>query len=157
MGRSASSFGAADEWMSVSSRGTGPSRSYTPQSFHSLNVKEVYNEEWLNMAKTHIPSEKAPDQEPARRMDDCSTQGAGDAGPCEIVVIVDSCIEHQRRSPWVGWGEFPLFPVGDPPALSEISSRVCPHSPCVLSISFAVVYPHSSSCGLERCTRTSAH
>jgi hypothetical protein len=112
--------------MSVSTRGTGPSRIYTPRSFHSANVKEVYIEEWLNVAKAHIPS---AEQGPARRLDDGGAGEAGGRGPREVVVIVDCCLEHQRRSPWVGWGEFPLFPVGDPPALTALSSRVSPSLP----------------------------
>jgi hypothetical protein len=42
----------------------------------------------------------------------------------ELIVIIDSVVECQRRSPWVTWGQFPLFPVGDPPPLSQVATRV---------------------------------
>ena len=112
----AGSAGAADDYASVSSRGTRITSGYTPKSFHSANVKEVYLEEWLNVAKAHVPTQ--PEQASARRLGE-SAKGAG-----EVIVVIDSIIECQRRSPWVTWGEFPLFPVGDPPPLSALCSRV---------------------------------
>ena len=110
--------GGVDETQSVGSRGTRVTSGYTPKSFHSANVKEVYLEEWLHAANAHVPAQ--PDEAAARRrLGDGAAEGAG-----EIIVIIDSVVECQRRSPWVTWGKFPLFPVGDPPPLSELCSRV---------------------------------
>ncbi len=109
-GESAGGREAADEWMSVS--GKGLASNYTPKSFSSENVKEVYLEEWLNATRLHMHAG------PARRL------GEGGQAGGEMVVVIDSIIEHERRSPWVPWGEFPLFPVGDPPPLSAVCSRV---------------------------------
>jgi hypothetical protein len=109
-GESAGGREAADEWMSVS--GKGLASNYTPKSFSSENVKEVYLEEWLNATRLHMHAG------PARRL------GEGGQAGGEVVVVIDSIIEHERRSPWVPWGEFPLFPVGDPPPLSAVCSRV---------------------------------
>jgi len=105
-------------WMSVSSRSTGLTGSYTPKSFHSANVKEVYLEEWLrNVAKANLPDMQTDTTHRCRL-------GEADSAH-EMIVLIDSVVEHQRRSPWVTWGEFPLFPVGDPPPLSALHSRVC--------------------------------
>jgi hypothetical protein len=109
-GESAGGREAADEWMSVS--GKGLASNYTPKSFSSENVKEVYLEEWLNATRLYMHAG------PARRL------GEGGQAGGEVVVVIDSIIEHERRSPWVPWGEFPLFPVGDPPPLSAVCSRV---------------------------------
>jgi hypothetical protein len=97
---------------------------YTTKSFLSYNVKEVFLEEWLNMAKAHVPVEPGVGVS-ARRLGDSPADGG------EIIVIIDSIVQHQRRSPMLGvpWGDFPLFPVGDPPSLSPISSRVAERHP----------------------------
>mmetsp|Transcript_16499 Transcript_16499/g.39438 ORF Transcript_16499/g.39438 Transcript_16499/m.39438 type:complete len:1357 (+) Transcript_16499:109-4179(+) len=43
------------------------------------------------------------------------------------VIVIDSKVEHQRRTPWSGWGEFPLLPVGDPNEFSQTCSTVAGH------------------------------
>jgi hypothetical protein len=88
-----------------------------PKSFHSLNVKGVYLEEWLHVANAHVPAQ--PGESGMRRLGDSAAPEVG-----ELIVIVDSVVECQRRSPWVTWGQFPLFPVGDPPPLSQVVTRV---------------------------------
>ena len=67
----AGSVGAADGWSvsSRSTRGAGLS-TYAPKSFHSANVKEVYLEEWLNIAKTNVPVDTDQLAAPARRLGD---------------------------------------------------------------------------------------
>ena len=102
---------------SVSSRGTRVTSGYMPKSFHSLNVKGVYLEEWLHVANAHVPAQ--PGESGMRRLGDSAAPEVG-----ELIVIVDSVVECQRRSPWVTWGQFPLFPVGDPPPLSQVVTRV---------------------------------
>jgi hypothetical protein len=118
-----------DEWRSVSSRGAravGLTSNYTPKGFDSANVKEVFLEEWLNVAKAHMPTHPDLQAGPARKFGD-AFEGGG-----EVVVVIDCIIEHERRSPWVAWGQFPLFPVGDPPPLSRLCCRVLSLSPYTL-------------------------
>ena len=123
----AESLTCGDEWTSVSSRSAVMSVhsgrfSYTTKSFHTSNVKEVFLEEWLNIAKAHVPA----DPPAVRRLGDSPAESGG-----EIIVIIDSIVQHQRRSPMLGvsWGDFPLFPVGDPQPLSPLRSRVAARYP----------------------------
>ena len=59
-----------------------------------------------------------------------SGDGVEDASDCgqsaeigELVVLLDSKLEHQRRSPWQGWGEVSLSPVS--PSLAPTPSLHC--------------------------------
>ena len=39
-------------------------------------------------------------------------------------VLLDFKLEHQRRTLWTGWGELPLFPIGDPPESTDTETIV---------------------------------
>ncbi|EKX53566.1 hypothetical protein GUITHDRAFT_132677 [Guillardia theta CCMP2712] len=103
---SAHSDVGCQELKSISS-GKDNSENYVLRSFDSSNVKSVLVEEWLATAQKS--------QESASNACDVER---------ECVVVIDSYIESQRRSPWLDWGEFPLLPVGDPPPKTPVLSRV---------------------------------
>ena len=37
-------------------------------------------------------------------------------------VLLDFKLEHQRRTLWTGWGELPLFPIGDPAEVTDVET-----------------------------------
>eukprot|EP00960_Hanusia_phi_P029950 748309-Hanusia_phi.AAC.1 len=95
-----------EEWKSIAS-GKDNNENYVLRSFDSSNVKSVLVEEWLNTAQKS--------EESLSKIHDIER---------EYVVVIDSFLECQRRSPWLDWGDFPLLPVGDPPSKTPILSRV---------------------------------
>jgi hypothetical protein len=39
-------------------------------------------------------------------------------------VLLDFKLEHQRRTLWTGWGELPLFPIGDPQEVTDVETVI---------------------------------
>ncbi|KAJ1484048.1 hypothetical protein T484DRAFT_1894986 [Baffinella frigidus] len=56
-------------------------------------------------------------------MEEGQVEGEAADAP-ERVLIACSQVECERRSPWTAFGQFPLFPIGDPPALSKVVTLV---------------------------------